>query len=181
MKIASLPLLIAACIALPALAQTRPSAPTAPPARCMTLNEVSGTMTPVDLTRAMIVCINQGKDQDAVDLYNIAGAFAKFDTMRVSDRSAHAAYPALKVQAGQVIGEAASARFNERLKAYSGIEGYHQKLCQAARKIAAPSYEPTYMTNHGMGAFTGAKQTVDGFTPVAAWMKVQAEYLKCSQ
>lgn len=178
--------LLILAMSIPALASAqapvaaKPKLPPAPQARCLTLSEIDRTMDPIHLTRAMLACIQEGRDSDAVDLYNVAGIFAKFDTLRVSDKSAHAAYPMLKVKAGQALGEEKSAEFNQTLKRVSSAPGYNKRLCDFTAGLYAPSYAPSYMVNHGMGAFTGAKQTVDNFEPTAAWAKVRAEYVKCA-
>ena len=167
-------LLALASLALPAAAQTRPAPPP-----CLTLAQVTPAMDPVALTRSMLVCLEQGKTNEAVDLYHMAGVFARFDTLRVSDRSAHSAYPALKAQAGQVLGEERSQAFDARLKEVSVAPGYQGKLCQAAERLGPPSYDPTYMTRHGMGAFTGSEQRVANFQAPQAWAEVRSNYLKC--
>jgi hypothetical protein len=161
--------------ALPAMAQTAAKTPT----RCMTLEEVDRTMDPVHLTRSMLACIQQGRDDDAVDLFNIGGVFAKFDTYRVADVSAHAAYGALKVQAGNALNQAQMDRFQAALKSRSGEPEYVGKLCTFADGLYPPSYAPTYMTNHGMGAFTGKPQMTENFQPNVAWEEVRSEYLGC--
>ena len=47
-------------------------------------------------------------------------------------------------------------------------------ICQSLTNLGAPSYKPTYMIQHGMGAFTG-QSTKDGlvenFDSVVAWQE----------
>lgn len=159
----------------PAMAQTATTAQ----AKCMTLEEVTRGMDPVYLTRSMLSCIDQERYNDAVDLFNIGGVFAKFDTYRVYDRSAHAAYGALKVQASNLLTKAQNDRFQAALKTRSNADDYLGKMCAFVYTLHPPTYHPTYMTNHGMGSFTGATQMVENIQLNVAWEDVRTEYLGC--
>lgn len=160
-----------------AQAQQDPTQADAP--RCITLSEVDRTMPPVPLMLSMVSCIREGRDEDAVDLFNMSGVLAKFDTLRVSDRSAHSVYPALKMQVAQMLTEDERVRFDANLKTMSSAPGYQEKLCAFTAQLYPPTYEPRYMTSHGMGAFLGTPQSVSGFQPNAAWAQVRADYLLC--
>lgn len=151
----------------------------APAPRCLEMSKITSLMDPVRLTRDMLVCIEEGQTDNAVDLYNVAGAFARFDSLRVSDKSAHSAYPALKAQVAEILGEQKSAEFSTQIRERSGSPGYHETLCTVANTIQPPNYEPTYMTRHGMGAFTGAPQMVEDFNAIRSWDEVRTSYLKC--
>lgn len=157
---------------------------------CQTLTQVKNTQTPVALTVSMVQCIRDQRYDDAVDLFNITGVFAKFDTLRVPDKTAHQAYSVLKMQAAQALTEQQTEEFDARLKSKLGEDSYHPQLCKAVKKIGAPTYQPTYMRNHGMAAFIGPTNQQEnppklgvetGFDEGHAWDYVVESYLKCSQ
>lgn len=172
MKSHSLFLVLVAGLSTSAIAQS-------PQPSCMVLEDVDSSLDPVAITRSMLACIEQEKYEEAVDLFNIGGVFAKFDTQRVSDVSAHSAYPALKAHAAQLLYQAQQERFNQQQRTISAGDLYHDKLCRFATRLPPPSYAPTYMTNYGMGAFTGTPQMENDFDPKLAWGKVLSSYLKC--
>lgn len=148
---------------------------------CQSITSIENTQTPIDLTVSMVTCVREQRYDDAVDLFNVAGVFAKFDTLRVPDKTAHQAYSVLKMQAAQALSENEAQTFDAHLKNTLSKDGYHPTLCQAVKKIGAPTYKPTYMTNHGMAAFTGKSDIEPGtpFDEKRAWGDVLETYLKC--
>lgn len=158
---------------------------------CQTLKQITPSQTPVVLTQSMLTCVQNNRYSDAVDLFNMAGVFAKFDTLRVPDKTAHQAYSVLKMQAGQSLSEEQLEKFDAQTKKSLESDGYHEKLCATAKKVGKPSYTPTYMINHGMAAFTGrvlpndevppALGSKTGFDENHAWNHVLDTYLKCPQ
>lgn len=152
---------------------------------CQTMKQIAPSQTPVELTKSMLTCVQNDRYADAVDLFNMAGVFAKFDTLRVPDKTAHQAYTVLKMSAGQALSEEQLEKFDAQTKKSLDSEGYHEKLCATAKKVGKPSYTPTYMINHGMAAFTGhTSPPLDGsagFDEDHAWNNVLDTYLKCPQ
>lgn len=156
---------------------------------CQTIDQITPTQTPVELTQSMLACVQNNRYTDAVDLFNMAGVFAKFDTLRVPDKTAHQAYSVLKMNAGQALSEEQLEKFDAQSKKSLESDGYHEKLCATAKKIGKPTYTPTYMTNHGMAAFTGRTLPNEelspplggktGFDTDHAWNHVLDTYLKC--
>lgn len=158
------------------------AAPSSETPKCQTYKQVKNTQNPVALTVSMVDCIREDRYSDAVDLFNIAGVFAKYDTLRVADRTAHQAYSVLKMQASQQLTTEQAETFDAQLKSKLGNANYQAQLCQSLNKIGAPTYNPTYMSNHGMSAFTGsAPSQNDNFDGRSAWRDVMTNYLKCEK
>lgn len=158
---------------------------------CQTLKQITPNQTPVELTKSMLTCVQNDRYADAVDLFNMAGVFAKFDTLRVPDKTAHQAYSVLKMSAAQALSQEQLEKFDAQTKKSLESDGYHEKLCATAKKVGKPSYTPTYMINHGMAAFTGRTLPNEevspqlggstGFDEDHAWNNVLDTYLKCPQ
>lgn len=146
---------------------------------CVSLQQVETRDTPVDLMQYMSNCVRQEKWEQAVDLYHLSGVYAKFDTLRVADKTAHQAYEVLKLNFAQSTPEATVKEFQERLQSSTSADGYHQKLCVNVKEVGMPTYEPSYMINHGMSAFVGGPQHVENFNADQAWNDVLTSYLRC--
>lgn len=169
-------------LSLTSTAHARQDSTRAAPA-CISRAQITAEVTPAAMMAALPRCVQGGRTQDAIDLYNFAGVFAHFDRQRVADQSAHAVYGALKSAAGEAMGEEALVRFDTALKAQLTPEkapAYIAGVCKDAKRIGPPRYTPTYMTNHGMAAFTGqGGGPVPGFEPQQAWQNTLTTYLKC--
>lgn len=169
-------------LALAPAAHARQDSANAAPA-CLSRTQITAAVTPAVMMAALPRCVQEGRTQDAIDLYNFSGVFAHFDRQRVADQSAHAVYGALKFAAGEAMGEDALVRFDTALKAQLAPEkapAYIAGVCKDAKRIGPPSYTPTYMIDHGMAAFTGqGGGPVAGFEPQQAWQNTLSNYLKC--
>ena len=146
--------------------------------KCLALAQIQSSMDPVVLTASLVDCVRADQMDAAVDLFNVAGAFARFDTLRVPDKTAYAAWPALTVMAGNAMTATQRNAFNVHLKRRSNAPGYHDTLCAFTAQLTPPTYNPLYMTRHGMGSFLGSP-TAQPFSAPQAWSKVRSQYLGC--
>lgn len=155
----------------------------APAAACLSRSQITASTSPAALMNALPRCVQDGRMQDAIDLYNIAGVFAHFDRQRVADETGHSAYNALKAMAGSAMGEDNLGRFDSALKAQltpDKAPAYVAGICTFSKRVGPPSYTPTYMLAHGMSNFTGTGGgLVPGFDPTSAWQATLSQYLKC--
>jgi hypothetical protein len=58
------------------------------------------------------------------------------------------------------------------------------ETCAQIRVLGAPTYHPTYMIQHGMGAFlggTGKNGLVEWFHGAIGWEEALSEYLHCPE
>jgi hypothetical protein len=55
------------------------------------------------------------------------------------------------------------------------------RFCAQLRAKGPPTYYPSYMIQHGMGAFGANNPTplVDGFDPEPAWARALEQYIRC--
>lgn len=149
---------------------------------CIALSSVKNSMTPADLYPAMAKCIKAGDYERAARLYAIAGTYARFDMMRVADRSAHQAKTVLEMEYRGWMSEEQNKKLADTVTGIATVAPKLSDLCQAMRSVGIPSYHPRYMIQHGMGAFTG-QSTPDGlvvnFEPAKAWNEALDGYLHC--
>lgn len=148
---------------------------------CIDLADASNTLTPADLYPGVADCARQEDYQKAIALYTLAGAYGRFDTLRVADRTAHAALAALQMGDFGSLSPATQGRLRAELQSQLRDPARLAGICNSLRGIGAPNYMPTYMIQHGMGAFTG--NTGDGLTPgfdaKASWQSILSSYLHC--
>lgn len=170
-------------LATAAFAQASEDSNDSPAAACLSRSQITAATSPAALMNALPRCVQDGRMQDAIDLYNIAGVFSHFDRQRVADETAHSAYGALKAMAGSALGEENLGRFDSALKAQLSPDkapAYVAGICAFSKRVGPPSYPPTYMLSHGMSSFTGTGGgLVPGFDPASAWQATLSQYLKC--
>src|ERR1700749_155154 len=58
---------------------------------CFPLRQANDKLTPGDLYLDMRACIDKQDDADAADLFAMGGVYGRFDSLRVSDQTAHQA------------------------------------------------------------------------------------------
>ena len=150
---------------------------------CNGFSELNSQLTPADLYGGVGKCLQKGDFDNAAQLFSLAGVYATYDKLRVTDATAHQAHTVLTRNA------MAGASTEDQQKLFKAMSeklapGTTQlaETCSKVRAIGAPSYHPRYMIQHGMGAFTGA-QGGDGlkadFNSASAWEKSLETYLHC--
>jgi len=144
--------------------------------KCTQLSKLNNSMTPVELFYGVSDCIAQDKYTDGVNMYMLLGSYGWFDTMRVTDKSAHQAVAVLKMYVGQQMAENKKQQWFNAVDS-AMIEQNKRALCTQIRSIGAPSYYPDYMINHGLG---GQQEPIlSGFDAKSTWENTLKSYLKC--
>lgn len=146
--------------------------------KCKKVTELSNENNPVDIFIGLSQCIEEGKYQNAAELYFAGMSFGYFDTKRVSDRTAHQAITVLRMNLFGSLPQEKIEQFQEAVKAIGTDD-----ICNSLSALGKPEYFPTYMIQHGMGAFTG-QTTQDGlvenFDSVGEWTKTMSTVAKCN-
>jgi hypothetical protein len=146
---------------------------------CIDVGALTTDDSPADMYPAVRTCINRGDFQRAARLFAVAGAYGRFDTLRVNDVSAHQALQVLQLNNFQDLSPDAREKFQATVKEIIASDRMAD-LCAQARKLGGPSYYPTYMTQHGMSAFTGKGGGLkEDFKPAEAWESSLTGYLHC--
>jgi hypothetical protein len=149
---------------------------------CVRPDKLRNTYTPADLYRSNAECIKLADYDSAVYSSALAGVYARYDTMRVADSTAHQAQSVLPMKYLASLAEEQKKAFTSRLSAVAGSAGKLAALCADIRKIGPPDYRPTYMIQHGMSAFLVGKtenSLVPNFDGAASWEKSLNSYLHC--
>ncbi len=150
---------------------------------CVGFKGLNNKLTPADMYRGVAQCLQSGDFSNAGELYALAGLYARFDTLRVADRTAHGAITVLTMTVGQ------SATPQQQKKLMAEINKFLVKgtpelaaTCQTVRKIGYPDYFPRYMIKHGLSAFMAEPRNrglVTNFEAEKAWEQVLDTYLHC--
>ena len=153
------------------------------PTRTMACETISGVMneySPVDLIEGVFRCISDGDFYRAVRLYALAQAYGKFDTLRVTDKSAHQKILGLNYSLGSTLDAHQEDEFKDALKASLEPIDF-AKTCKEIRLLGPPDYYPSYMIQHGIEAFLDRKNVPlqQSFDAKAAWDTTLRDYMKC--
>jgi hypothetical protein len=146
---------------------------------CTNMKSASNTWTPADIYPAVAQCVQEGHFDDAVELFALAGSYSRFDTMRVTDQSAWDASTVLEMQYMSNFTPEQQDAFQ---KAVNTLLKNSNQTCADLISVGPPNYTPTYMLQHGMGAFLKNQPNgglVKGFDKNAAWSKVLHDYAHC--
>lgn len=149
---------------------------------CVGPEKLSNTYTPADLYKAVSNCASQDKYVEGVYLFALAGVYGRFDTFRVSDKTAHQAVTVLVMQSFGSLSMQKKDEFKQNLKKTLGTPEGLAKVCKKIDSLGPPNYYPRYMVQHGMGAFDSNKSgngLVADFDAKTAWKKSLDTYLHC--
>ncbi|TDR23680.1 hypothetical protein [Marinicella litoralis] len=149
------------------------------PSGCVQISNLTSQQNPVDIFTGLNRCLAHDDYQKAASLYLVGMSYGYYDTKRVSDRTAHQAISVLRMNAfSSVSGEHLTLLQAEVTKLTSN----NSEICESINKLGVPAYKPTYMIQHGMGAFTG-QSTKDGlvenFDSQQAWKDTLSKIVKC--
>jgi hypothetical protein len=146
---------------------------------CVDVSSLTTDYTPADLYPAVRKCIDRGDLERGARLYAVAGVYGRFDMLRVLDESARQAIPVLQLNNLSQVDPAIKAKFQATVHGLLGTDQL-PAVCSQVRKLGPPTYYPTYMTQHGMSAFTGKGGGLKpDFNAAEAWESSLAGYLHC--
>lgn len=149
---------------------------------CVGVEKLSSNFSPADLYHAVLVCSNKGQYKEAAILFALAGLYGRFDVLRVADKTAHQAIPALKMEMAAKMSVEQKNTLASNLTQTLGNAAGLANVCKEFVRLGPPTYHPRYMIQHGMDAFIKDKigqGLVKEFNATAAWKKALDEYLHC--
>lgn len=149
---------------------------------CVATEKLSNKFTPVDLYKSVSVCIDQGKYKEGAIIFALAGVYGRYDTLRVSDKTAHQAVSVLMMQQLGNMPLDQQSKLQTSLTETLGNPTNLDAVCKKFVRVGPPEYVPRYMIQHGMGAFTRSQQDnglVANFNASAAWKQSLDGYLHC--
>lgn len=147
--------------------------------QCPAPETIGAAMTPVELYGGISTCLREKRYDEAAQLYAVSQAFGYYDTLRVTDRSAHQAVAVLRMAIG---GQLADRGQQEAFQGAIGrLAADRNGTCGRLKAIGHPTYYPAYMINHGLAAFRGETATSldPSFVPEQGWKTTMTQYMKC--
>ncbi|WP_394173647.1 hypothetical protein [Thalassotalea litorea] len=151
------------------------------PSGCVAVNDLSNMQNPVDIFTGVNICLVEENYPNAAELYFAGMSYGFFDTKRVSDKTAHQAISVLRMN---LFSDKGTDVTNKLQDAVTDITSDNKAICESLSNLGAPAYVPTYMIQHGMGAFTGDNENkglVEDFDSEMAWRDVLATIVKCNK
>jgi len=151
---------------------------------CTDVAHLRNIYTPVDLYRAVPACVERNDYDSAVFISVLAGVYARYDQMRVADESAYQAETVLRMKYLDSLTSDQQKKLVEMLRARANSPTKLTAMCDQIRGIGPPHYFPTYMVQHGVGAFVGSTSgdgLVTGFNGAQAWNEALTSYLNCPE
>ena len=152
------------------------------PLGCVELSSVTNEKTPADIYPGVAACVKSGEYQKAALLFAVAGTFAYFDQLRVSDSTARQAAMAIEMndfadfsmEQKQSLMKALHAALDSDSPSFKSV-------CTAVAKLGPPRYFPAYMVQHGMSAFLGGSGSgvQTGFDAADGWRTSLSRFLHC--
>lgn len=148
---------------------------------CVGAENLENRYTPADLYPAMTKCLSQSDYKKAVFISALAGVYARFDTLRVADKTAHDANAVLRMQATANVSDEQKKTFRKTMQDITGNPADFAQMCRDIAHIGPPSYFPDYMIQHGMAAFdqNGGSVLVPDFNIADGWQTSLDSYLHC--
>lgn len=148
---------------------------------CINLAGATSSLTPADIYPGVGACASNGDFENAVALYALAGAYGRFDGLRVADQTARDAPRVLQLATFNSLAPAALEKLigeaNRQMKDPARLA----QICRSIGRVGKPNYLPAYMIQHGMAAFNGIEGDglVADFNADAAWKATVDDYLHC--
>lgn len=136
------------------------------------VSDITNKNNPVDMYKLIRTKIVKEQYDEAAEIFAIATAYGMYDIGRVQDRSAHQAITVLRMNSGEGLPAEKTDKYQE---AINSLFKNPKRILELLDKVGSPDYHPSYMIQHGMGAFTG-NQSKDGlvpdFDPKKEWQEI---------
>lgn len=149
---------------------------------CIPLTQVKRQFTPPDLYKGVEKCLARDEYESAAKLFALAGLYARFDTERVTDKTARQARTVLIMNTFSNESEQKKNNLNASLTRITKSPELLGELCKEVIQIGMPDYYPGYMILHGIKAFSGNPHEgalVTNFDAQGTWKRLQSTYLHC--
>ena len=146
------------------------------------MSKITNELTPADIYPGAAACIKSGAEQNAAALFAVAGAFAYFDQLRVTDSTARQAGMAIEMK---VFGDLTSDQKRAfKMVLFATLDPKSpsfKPVCSAVEQLGPPRYFPTYMVQHGMSAFLGGSGNGvnPSFDAAKGWRDSLTGFLHC--
>lgn len=156
------------------------AAPSLKPVGCVDIPSLSPEDTPAQILPGMRQCLDSHDYARAARLFLVADTYGRFDSLRVVDPTAGEVIPALESAYLESADRDSKARLLATAKEISASPRELLSLCSQVRALGPPTYDPLYMTTHGLSAFKGKSAGVKrDFQRNPAWESALKSVLAC--
>jgi len=149
------------------------------PSGCVDINGLTNKNTPADIFVGITECLGKSNYKNATQLYLAALAYGRYDSKRVEDKTAHQAVSVLRLNHFGGLNKNKIQNLQLALKKTTENLDF---ICKSMKQLGKPNYHPSYMIQHGMGAFLGNRSKnglIANFDPSKAWDEVLLNHMKC--
>lgn len=146
---------------------------------CITLDDVDQSITPQKSLESALSCVRVNDYKNAMNMYSLFKALARFDMLRVNDASAHQIYYVMLMNFGEALTKDETQKMIAVSKTFTAGSKTHKEFCAWTKKITPPTHSPQYMVEHGFNAFRGKPSDVKNFNSDWGWETIQTEYMMC--
>ncbi len=119
---------------------------------CITIREIKSIYTPADLYPSAAQCFIEEKGTQGFEVFMAASMYARYDMLRVTDKSARQAKNALILNTLYPLPEKKKAILAVQAKRIKTDSEFKNSLCNKMKALDIPDYHPEYMIKHGMKA-----------------------------
>lgn len=153
---------------------------------CIPINQISNKYTPADIYAGFSQCAEEDNLVYGARLFFLAGTYGRFDTLRVTDKSAHQAVRALLIiNFGKVEKEKIRTYMRKiKAKMLENDAEEKEKICLEIKEFGPPDYYPRYMIQHGLKALEkehdGERALNEDFDAEEAWIASLEGYMHCN-
>ena len=150
------------------------------PLGCVDANTVTTQSTAADIASGVKACLEQGDYERLGPLLMVASAYARYDTLRVTDTTAHAALTTLFADRFADASETQVQQVLQAVDEFQNDPDRHQEVCKLLGALGPPEYRPDYMIAHGIEAFLedSTKRPVREIDSDAGW-RTALEFVNC--
>jgi len=147
---------------------------------CVDMGALTSQNTPTQILLGARKCVDDKEYDRGASLFTAAGAYGKFDSLRVPDVSAHTIIPDFESALFGQLDNESKANFKSAVEKLYKSDADRLNVCAQLRTLGPPTYYPTYMLLHGMSQFTGRGGGLrDDFNRDTAWETALSTYVKC--
>lgn len=147
---------------------------------CIEFDSASPEYSAADLAGAAQNCVHEGRFDNAAELVLVASAFAHFDTLRVSDSSAHSAQKHLFSKHFLSLDNEPRDRLLAAIYTLDQDSDRKALVCRVMSAMQPPQYLPLYMIAHGKAAQADNANTSlhKSYDAEANWLQAQS-FVRC--
>jgi hypothetical protein len=150
---------------------------------CIQLPGIGPRDTAADFYQAAHQCADQGRYEEAASLFMLAGAYGRYDAMRIADKTASQGLIVLQTRFSDGLNAAQRDGFRLAMQRWQGPAS-PAGACALITRLGPPSYTPSYLMLAGMdatfGHAPGPHPMDDSFDGPKSWERLRKEYLHCS-